>query len=130
RMSGENPSGPDRPSSAERTVERTVESLARDWIELWQSELAAMAADRELREGWTQMLSLWAGAASSAVEAGMRMARHDGARGSSASHDAARAAPGAAAPDAGRDEIERLHRRIADLEARLAAMEERKPRPG
>lgn len=112
-----------------------MESLARDWIELWQSELTAMAADRELREGWSQMLALWAGAAASAVEAGMRMARHDGARGFSPNlngrpHDAARPAPGAAAPDAGRDEVERLHRRIADLEARLAAMEERKPRPG
>ena len=27
-------------------------ALARDWITLWQSELTAMAADREMREGW------------------------------------------------------------------------------
>jgi hypothetical protein len=33
-------------------------TLARDWITLWQSELAATAVDREAQETWRFMLSL------------------------------------------------------------------------
>ena len=29
------------------------DSLAKDLVAMWQSELTAMAADRELRESWT-----------------------------------------------------------------------------
>ncbi|MFC7551457.1 hypothetical protein ACFQU7_02795 [Pseudoroseomonas wenyumeiae] len=36
-----------------------LERLAEDWIALWQSEVAAMAADRELAEAWAG----WAAAA-------------------------------------------------------------------
>ncbi len=40
-----------------------LQGLARDWITLWQSELAALAVDREAQETWHVLLSLWAGAA-------------------------------------------------------------------
>ena len=40
-----------------------LQELARDWITLWQSELAALAVDREAQETWHVLLSLWAGAA-------------------------------------------------------------------
>ena len=42
-----------------------VQALARDWITLWQSELAAIAADREVQEGWQAVLGHWAQLANS-----------------------------------------------------------------
>ena len=103
----------------------TLEAWAKDWITLWQSELTAMAADRELREGWTQLMALWAGAGAHAAEAAARLASatHDEPPRFSASHDPPRAASGAAASDAGSHAVERLHQRIAELEARLHALE-------
>ena len=107
-----------------------LESWARDWITLWQSELTAMAADRELREGWGTLMALWAKAATSAASqmAGAAALNrppvpHERSSRSAPADDAARPAPGAAAPDAGGDEVERLHRRIAALEERLRAIE-------
>ena len=46
-----------------------LEALARDWITLWQSELAAIAADREMQESWQAILALWAGAAGAILAA-------------------------------------------------------------
>jgi len=37
-----------------------LEQLAEDWITLWQSELAAMAADPELAEAWAAAVALGA----------------------------------------------------------------------
>ena len=102
-------------------------ALARDWIVLWQSELTAMANDRELREAWAGLLTLWAGAASSAIDIAQRAARHEPSHSATRRHagtdDAARPAPGGAAPHTGGDPVEHLHRRIAELEARLATLE-------
>ncbi|MCF3947895.1 MULTISPECIES: hypothetical protein [Acidiphilium] len=102
-------------------------ALARDWITLWQSELAAMANDRELREAWIGLLALWAGAASSAIDIAQRAARHEPSRATprryAGTDGTARPAPGGAAPPASGDPVEHLHRRIAELEARLAALE-------
>jgi hypothetical protein len=94
------------------------EELARDFVAIWQSEFTAMAADRELRESWAAMLGLWAQAANAAAA----LLPHEPAPGS------ARAAqpPGAAAASApsqpGLDEVERLGRRVAELEQRLAGL--------
>jgi len=38
-------------------------ALARDWITIWQSELAGLAADREAQETWQKLLALWGEAA-------------------------------------------------------------------
>jgi hypothetical protein len=97
-----------------------LHELARDWIALWQSELAALATDREAQETWQTLMSLWAGAAGAMLQA-LPRAGHDGA-GARPAH-APRPAAAAAAPDSRDAEIERLARRVAELERRLAELE-------
>jgi hypothetical protein len=101
--------------------------LAKDLVALWQSELTAMAADRELREGWAAMLALWAGSANSALQM-MPRAPHDASPGSARAIEPAGSAPAAAASQPGVAEIEQLTRRIAELEQRLG--EFLRDRPG
>ncbi|WP_287787983.1 hypothetical protein [Acidiphilium sp.] len=103
-------------------AESRLGELARDWITLWQSELTALAQDREWREGWTGLMTLWAGAATAAIGTAEALSRHDPPR-RARPDGAPRPASSPAAPDAGGDAVERLHRRIAELEARLAALE-------
>ena len=107
---GEPPAGP--PPAED------LHDLARDWITLWQSELAALAADREAQETWQALLSLWAGAAAATLQA-MPRAGHERARPAQSPRPAA----ATTAPDARDAEIERLHRRLADLERRLHELE-------
>ena len=95
--------------------------LAQDWVTLWQSELAAISADREAQEIWRSLLAVWAGVAASAMKA---LPRHDGiSPGGGGSADAPRAAAAAAASDPRDAEIDRLASRIAELERRLDGME-------
>jgi len=124
-------------------------ALARDWITLWQSELAALAADREAQEMSQAVLDLWAGMAGSLLAAMPRArpagtdggasggfgagfaaspgpgpsARHERADGRSGAAAPAGAAADPAAPGAGDAALERLHRRLAELESRLAELE-------
>jgi hypothetical protein len=109
------------------------DALARDWITLWQSELAALASDPEAVEAWTRLLSLWAGAAA----AGLRMApRADAVHDPYAARTAAppRAAAAGAPSDAGGvaghggrgsddDVLARILDRLDAIERRLAALE-------
>ncbi|WP_237217610.1 hypothetical protein, partial [Falsiroseomonas oryziterrae] len=37
-----------------------LDRLAEDWITLWQTEIAALAADREAAEAWAAAASAWA----------------------------------------------------------------------
>jgi hypothetical protein len=90
--------------------------LAKDFVALWQSELTAAAADRELREIFTALVALWAGTANTALT---QLARPD-APGSAKTAQPAGAAPAAPASDAGLAQIEQLNRRIAELEQILA----------
>lgn len=104
--------------------------LAKDLVALWQSELTAMAADRELREGWAAMVALWAGSANAALQMMPRpseVARHDAPSGSARAIEPAGPAPAAAASQPGVAEIEQLTRRIAELEQRLAAFLRERP---
>ncbi|HVE21460.1 MAG TPA: hypothetical protein VNC39_05745 [Acidocella sp.] len=94
------------------------DTLASDLVAMWQSELTAMAADREVREGWATLLALWAQSASTAAS----LLAHDSARGSPGAPQPARAAPAAAAPQPGLAEVEQLNRRVAELEQRLAEL--------
>jgi len=108
-----------------------LQQVARDWITLWQSELTAAATDREMQETWQTLAALWAGIAGAMVRA-MPRGMADGARAQPFAGAAApaRAAPAAAAPDARDAEIDRLARRIADLERRLADVERPSPEHG
>ncbi|MGG5888329.1 hypothetical protein ACLF3G_14435 [Falsiroseomonas sp. HC035] len=44
-----------------RDAAAELEALAEDWIALWQSEIAGLAADRETAETWAAMTAAWAG---------------------------------------------------------------------
>src|SRR5580700_10241594 len=115
-------------------------ALARDWVTLWQSELAAIAADREAQESWQAILALWAGAAGAMLAAAPRSwtsrtgpsyagpatvqpateaAPHEPADGRAGAAAPPGAAAAAAAPDPRDAEIDRLARHVADLESRL-----------
>jgi hypothetical protein len=101
-----------------------LQSLARDWITLWQSELVAIAVDRESLETWETLFPLWAGIAGALLQrppldgsdgaAGVKPARHG---------VSPRPAPAAAASDPRDAEVGGLARRLAELERRLAAIE-------
>jgi uncharacterized protein YceH (UPF0502 family) len=92
------------------------DNLATDFVALWQSELTAMAADRELRETWTATLALWAQTANAA----MAHLRHDQTPGSSGTAQQAGASSANAASESRLDEVVQLERRVAELEERLA----------
>jgi hypothetical protein len=96
--------------------------LAEDWVALWQSELTAMAADRELRESWSAIIALWAAGAHALLKA--PPAGHDFAPGTSSPAQPAGSKAAAAASESGMDEVERLNRRVAELERRLAIFEQ------
>ncbi|WP_460253203.1 hypothetical protein [Acidiphilium sp. MT5] len=121
-----NPPEPDPPHLA---------NLAQDWVTLWQSELTALARDREAQEHWAKLIGFWAGMAGQAIASQAAIASHAAiaARShdrhpprSTRTDDTARPAPAAAASDPGGEPgadqltLARLHQRIADLEARLA----------
>jgi hypothetical protein len=129
----------DRPKPDEAEIER----LAEDWITLWQSEIAALAADREAAEGWAAAASAWAalGAAWMRAAAAPPFGRpppawpFPGPFPGAFAHDGAAAPPrppaAAAAPahggepgmaGAGRDD-DALRTRLAELERRLSDLE-------
>ena len=93
------------------------DKLAKDLVAMWQSELTAMAADRELRETWAATMALWAQAANAAAA---MLAHERPAPGSAEPPQPPRAPAAAAASQPGLAEIEHLNRRIAELEQRLA----------
>ncbi|MDE1905856.1 MAG: hypothetical protein KGH75_05340 [Rhodospirillales bacterium] len=107
------------------------ENLAKDFVAVWQSELTAMAADRELRESWATMLNLWAQVANAAAALlpAAPPPHEPPPRGPGAAEPTG-AAPAAAASGSGLDEVQRLNRRVAELEQRLAEFMEQRDRTG
>lgn len=97
------------------------EQLAKDLLTLWQSELTALAVDREIQEGWTRLVQLWAHIASVAAS----LLPHDAAPGGTAPAQPPWPAAADAASGAGLAETRRLLRRIAELEQQLAEHVER-----
>jgi hypothetical protein len=103
-----------------------LRAAAADWITIWQSELSAMAADRETREAWQRLIALWADAATAGLALIPAPPPHA---------DQGRPAPPApppgspaalAAPHAAAEELRRLANRVAELERQLA---QRDPTP-
>jgi hypothetical protein len=107
------------PAPGDGAAAPDLRKLAQDWITLWQSELAALAVDREAQETWQAVVALWAGAASAMLQA----LPHEHPERRAGATAAAGAAPAFAAPDPRDAAIECLTRRIGELETRLADIE-------
>jgi hypothetical protein len=99
------------------------DSLAKDLVAMWQSELTAMATDRELGESWTALAALWA----QSTRTALAVLRREPPAGSPSPAEPPRTAPAAATSQPGLGEIEQLNRRIAELEQRLAEYMGREP---
>ena len=105
-----------------------LETLARRYLDLWESQLSAMAADSELAE---QLGRLFA-ATNASLLAGVKSAAAggagtaDGAQHASEDVTPAGAAPAAAARGDGAMDLAELDRRLAAIERRLDALERRK----
>lgn len=93
---------------------------------IWQSELTAMAADRELRESWVAIIQLWAQAA----KATAALFAHDPASGGTVSTQPTRPQTADAASEPGLDELSRLSQRVAELERHLAELLEHRDQSG
>jgi len=103
------------------------DKLAEDWVALWQSELTAMGADRELRESFMALVALWGATATTAL--GAFRTAHDPPFRKAPPAQPPGPPSAASAPVTGLDEVEHLHRRIAELEQRLAAFERHRRSP-
>ncbi|HQT88284.1 MAG TPA: hypothetical protein PK677_06975 [Acidiphilium sp.] len=119
-----------------KDTEPALADLAQDWVTLWQSEMTALARDREAQEHWAKLVGFWAGIAVQVMTANAATANAAAARSRDGhaprparTNDPARPAPAPAASDPGGQPradqltIAGLHRRIIDLEARLAALD-------
>jgi len=103
----------------------------RDWVTILQSELNALATDREAQQVWARLVEVWAvhaRAAGAFLPARAQGTKgHDGADGRAGTEPPPGAAPAAAASDAGERErqladLDRLARRVEELERRLAEL--------
>jgi ubiquinone biosynthesis protein UbiJ len=94
------------------------DKLARRYLDLWQGQLAGLAADQALTD---QIARLFA-AANAQVASAMQAVQgaHNAATRSSSE---AGASPAAAAPGHGADDLGELRKRVETLEARLAELE-------
>jgi len=95
-----------------------LQAVARDWITIWQSELTAMASDRELQDAWVRVVANWSAAAELMARL-LPNGRHDNAAGHARPASAAGSPPPMAPPDDRDAAIQRLADRIAELERRL-----------
>jgi hypothetical protein len=113
---GAAPGGPPQPGSPQ--------AIAADWVTIWQSELAALATDREMQDAWTRLVARWAQLAQAAVRllpqgvAGSA----DGSAGRAGPAAPARPKAPVAAPDARDAALQHLADRVEELERRLRAL--------
>jgi hypothetical protein len=100
------------------------QAVTADWITIWQSELAAMATDRETHEAWVRFVALWARAAGAAARflPQAPAPRADGPGGYAGSAAPPGAAAAMAAPDARDAAIQHLADRVDELERRIKAL--------
>ena len=111
-----------------------LDGLAKRYLDLWQEQFAAMAADPKLAEAMTQWLGLMGLGRTAPGAARGQHDRHGPARAgaaqpasqpAAAQSSAPRPDTPAAAPDLGRAGTAELADRLAALEQRLAALESR-----
>jgi hypothetical protein len=102
-----------------------LSGLARDWITIWQSELAATAVDVEAHESLVRLAALWAQDSTQVASSMMAVASPDCAVDDISPRPAAapRPATAAAASDPRDAEIDRLTERVRELEQRLGRLE-------
>ena len=94
-----------------------------DWTNLWREEMQAQAGDPEAMDVWRAAMTLWANTMSATPAVWRDPRSRTGASTGIPTRPQAGAAPAAAAPDARDAEIDRLSRRVDELEARLAGLE-------
>ena len=94
--------------------------VAEDWITIWQSEMTAVAQDRELVEGLTLLVDRWAQAAR--VTAAFLPGPSDASGGRAGARAQAGPPAADAAPDARDAAIRGLAERVAELERILAGL--------
>jgi hypothetical protein len=95
-----------------------------DWVTIWQSEVAAMATDREAQAVFCRLVAVWADGARA-----MGAWLPDGEARRAGTVQPQGAAAAAAAPDARDLALERLARRVEELEQRLGGLDRGKPEP-
>jgi hypothetical protein len=94
-----------------------VDRLAKRYLDLWQNQLAGLAADQALTE---QIARLFA-AANSQVASVLQMAQGAPHAASSSAQTGSQAT--AASPGHGADDVGELRKRVETLEARVAQLE-------
>ncbi len=110
--------GEKRPPDAAASAAKSMRSaMLEDWISIWESELAALAADREGQELWRSMVSQWAEQARAAAAWIDAVDFIPGRPSGSGAQEGT--APAAAAPDPRGDAIAQLARRVEELERRV-----------
>ncbi len=130
------PGGPDGEDGAPPLGEnqRSRARMATDWMTIWQSELNAVATDRELAEAWAAYAALWSAGFKAAAallpplpgmpDGGRPQSR--GSNGRAGPESSPGSASVVAASDAGdaAKRIEQLARRVEELERRLAGLDQ------
>jgi hypothetical protein len=120
-----------------------LDRLAEDWIALWQSEVAGLAADPELAERWAAFASLGAAWFRAAAQFSKPLTpgatQHDSAptpprpapaaAPSGAGGDQGHGSSGGAARDAMAERLATLERRLADLESGAGGSRANQRRP-
>jgi uncharacterized protein YceH (UPF0502 family) len=101
-----------------------LSAYAQDLITLWQSELSALAVDREMQEGFQRGLALWGAMAQNLAQSLPKGPQHEAPRRTGPAA-APRSAADSAASDARDAELARLAERVAELERRLAELTHR-----
>jgi hypothetical protein len=103
--------------------------MAADWITIWQSELAAMATDREMQDNWVRLVAVWAQAAEQATRLLAGVA-HSAAAGCAGPASPSRPASAMAASDSRDAALQRLAERVDELERRLRTIDPGSGEPG
>jgi hypothetical protein len=120
----------------------SLDDLAKRYLDLWQDQMTAMAADPETARLMGRTLQLWAGAGPAGWQAIWQAAADGlkGRQGTAFDHGAFASffpqtpgpAPAGPASGHGGGDVAELRRRLAELETRIAglAQEPRAPRKG